>query len=95
MVVLERDLAFLKLPREIAYLIVNFLPWFDEHKDDEYDVENKPWRTGGTTVTTERVRVDVVGVHGRHEAVRRMRRSRVQEHLSPANPGQRCPSLSG
>ena len=49
-----RDLAFLLfLPREIAYIIVNFLPWFEEYSDDEYDVENKPcayvedWRDYG------------------------------------------------
>ena len=53
MVVMARDLAFLKLPREIAFLIVNFLPWFEEFCDDVYDVENKPcpyvedWRDYG------------------------------------------------
>ena len=54
MVVMARDLAFLLfLPREIADIIVNFLPWFEEFSDDPYDVENKPcayvedWRDYG------------------------------------------------
>ena len=53
MVVMVRDLAFLELPREIAFMIVNFLPWFEEWSDDSYDVEDKPcayvedWRDYG------------------------------------------------